>query len=119
MASGRNGTIYTGVTSDLQGRAYEHRSSAMPGFTSQHGCKSLVWYERHDNIVEAIAREKELKKWRRSWKLHLIEGFNPEWDDLYETCYERDNPSDVERDKKEFDAVGSPLWIPGSADALE
>lgn len=69
----------------------------MPGFTSKHHCKSLVWYERHDNIVEAIAREKEMKKWRRAWKLHLIEGFNPEWDDLYETCYERDNPSDVIR----------------------
>ena len=101
MASGRNGTIYTGVTSDLQGRAYEHRSDAMLGFTSKYGCKTLVWYERHDNIIEAIAREKELKKWRRSWKLHLIEGFNPEWDDLFETCYERDNPSGAIRARQD------------------
>jgi putative endonuclease len=78
MASRRNGTIYTGVTSDLQGRAYEHKTGVTPGFTSKYGCKTLVWYERHDNIVEAIAREKELKKYRRSWKLYLIEAFNPE-----------------------------------------
>ena len=78
MASRRNGTIYTGVTSDLQGRAYDHKSGTTPGFTSKHGCKMLVWYERHDNIVEAIAREKELKKYRRDWKLYLIEAFNPE-----------------------------------------
>ena len=95
MASKRNGTIYIGVTSDLQGRVYEHRSFAQSGFTSRYGCNRLVWYERHDNIIEAIAREKELKKWRRSWKLYLIEGFNAEWDDLFETCYERDNPSDA------------------------
>ena len=97
MASRRNGTIYTGVTSDLQGRAYEHKSDAIPGFTSRHGCKTLVWYERHDSIVEAIAREKVLKKYRRSWKLYLIEALNPEWLDLYESCYERDNPSDAIR----------------------
>ena len=97
MASRRNGTIYIGVTSDLQGRAYEYRTSSQPGFTSRYGCSRLVWYERHDNIVEAIGREKELKKWRRSWKLHLIEGFNGEWDDLFETCYEPDNPSDAIR----------------------
>ena len=97
MASRRNGTIYTGVTSDLQGRAYDHKAGVTPGFTSKHGCKTLVWYERHDNIVEAIAREKELKKYRRSWKLDLIEAFNPQWLDLYESCYERDNPSDAIR----------------------
>ena len=94
MASDRNGTIYTGVTSDLQGRAYEHKSAATPGFTSRYACKILVWYERHDNIVEAISCEKELKKYRRKWKLELIESFNTEWRDLYETCYEHDNPSD-------------------------
>ena len=101
MASRQNGTIYIGVTSDLQGRAYEHRTSTRPGFTSRYGCERLVWYERHDNIVEAIAREKELKKWRRAWKLYLIEGFNAEWDDLFETCYERDNPSDAVRLRSE------------------
>ncbi len=81
----------------MQGRAFEHRSEEVKGFTSKYGCKLLVWYERHDNIVEAISREKELKKWRRSWKLFLVESFNAEWADLYETCYERDNPSEAIR----------------------
>jgi len=97
IASTRNGTIYVGVTSDLQGRAYEHGTSSRPGFTKRYHCHRLVWYERHDNIVETIAREKELKRWRRSWKLYLIEGFNANWDDLFESCYERDNPSDAIR----------------------
>ncbi|WP_210215696.1 GIY-YIG nuclease family protein [Roseitalea porphyridii] len=101
MASKRNGTIYTGVTSDLQGRAQEHRDGLTPGFSRRYGCTTLVWYERHDNIVEAIAREKELKKWRRAWKLYLIEGFNPDWSDLLESCYARDNPSDAIRDRGE------------------
>ncbi|MAS04875.1 MAG: endonuclease [Ahrensia sp.] len=101
MASKRNGTIYVGVTSDLQGRAYEHRSGETPGFTSKYGCKTLVWYERHDNIVEAIEREKKLKTYRRAWKLELIEGFNPDWLDLYEVCYERDNPSEAIRARGE------------------
>jgi putative endonuclease len=99
VASKRNGTIYTGVTSDLQVRAYQHRTGEIKGFTTRYECKILVWYERHDNIVEAIAREKELKKYRRAWKLGLIEGFNPEWLDLYECCYERDNPSDKIRSR--------------------
>ncbi|MGL4491101.1 MAG: GIY-YIG nuclease family protein [Rhizobiaceae bacterium] len=99
MASERNGTIYTGVTSDLQGRAYDHKNGTFTGFTARYECKLLVWYERHDNIVEAIAREKVLKKYRRQWKLNLIEAFNPQWLDLYETCYEFDNPSDVIRQR--------------------
>ena len=99
MASRRNGTIYTGVTSDLQSRVFEHRNELKPGFTSKYGCKILVWYERHDNIVEAIQREKKLKKYRRDWKLELIEGFNPDWNDLFESCLERDNPSDVIRQR--------------------
>ena len=97
MASKRNGTIYIGVTSDLQARASEHRHEVTQGFTSKYECKTLVWYERHDNIVEAIAREKKLKKFKREWKLELIEGFNPEWNDLFDTCYERDNPCDTIR----------------------
>lgn len=100
MASSRNGTIYLGVTSDLQGRAWEHRNSIKPGFASRYGCRFLVWYERHDNIVEAIGREKEVKKWRRAWKLKLIEDFNPGWNDLYESCYERDNPSEEIRQRE-------------------
>ena len=97
MASARNGTLYVGVTSDLQGRAYEHRTAAKSGFAATYRCKMLVWYERHDNIIEAIEREKELKKYRRAWKLHLIEGFNLGWNDLYESCYQRDNLSDAIR----------------------
>jgi putative endonuclease len=97
MASGRNGALYAGVTSDLQDRAYQHKSGDTPGFTSKYGCKDLVCYERHDNIVEAIVREKDIKKYRRKWKLDLIEAFNPQWTDLYETCYEFDNPSDAIR----------------------
>ena len=92
MASQRNGTLYIGVTSDLQGRASQHRQGLTPGFTSRYGCKLLVWYERHDGIEGAIQREKSLKRYRRRWKLALIEGFNPNWNDLFETCYERDNP---------------------------
>ena len=101
MASKRNGTLYTGVTSDLQRRAYEHRSGEVKGFTSRYGCKTLVWYERHDNIVAAIEREKEIKKYRRGWKVELIEGFNPDWADLFEACYERDNPGDAIRSRGE------------------
>ncbi len=104
MASKRNGTIYVGVTSNLQGRTWEHKNATTPGFTSKHGCNRLVWYERHDNIVEAIAREKELKKWRRAWKLFLIEGFNTDWVDLFETCYDRDNPSDTIRARTALDS---------------
>ena len=97
MASTRNGTLYVGVTSDLQVRVSEHKHHQTPGFTSKYDCKLLVWYERHHNIIEAIAREKELKKFRRNWKLDLIEDFNPDWHDLFETCYERDNPSEAIR----------------------
>ncbi|MGB7431472.1 MAG: GIY-YIG nuclease family protein [Ahrensia sp.] len=99
LTSARNGTLYLGVTSELQGRVTEHRTGINSGFATRHRCTSLVWYERHDNIVEAIAREKQLKKWRRAWKLHLIEGFNPDWLDLFEVCYDRDNPSDVIRNR--------------------
>lgn len=99
MASRRNGTIYIGVTSDLQGRVYEHKNDITPGFTSKYGCKTLDWYERHDNIVEAIGREKVLKKYKRVWKLELIEGFNPEWKDLFDVCYERDNPGAAIRER--------------------
>ena len=100
MASKRNGTTYIGVSSELQKRAFEHRSGKFEGFAKKHGCTKLVWYERHENIVDAIAREKELKKWRRAWKLHVIEGFNPDWNDLFETCYERENPSEKIRSRK-------------------
>ena len=80
VASGRNGTIYTGVTSDLSRRAFEHREGLIPGFTARYGCKWLVWYERYD---DAIAREKQIKAGSRRKKLALIEALNPHWRDLY------------------------------------
>jgi len=85
LASERNGTLYVGVTSDLIRRVWEHREGAVPGFTSKYGVKSLVWFEQHDDIESAIRREKAIKKWRRAWKLSLIEETNPNWRNLYET----------------------------------
>ncbi len=92
LASARNGTLYTGVTSDLQGRVSEHRQGIKSGFASRYDCHRLVWYERHNGIESAIQREKSIKKYKRGWKLNLIEGWNPDWNDLFETCYEQDNP---------------------------
>jgi len=84
MASQRNGTLYTGVTSELPRRAYEHREGLIPGFTSRYGCKLLVWYEGYEVMVDAIAREKQIKGGSRKKKLALIEMLNPQWHDLYE-----------------------------------
>jgi putative endonuclease len=84
MASRRNGTLYTGVTSDLLGRVYQHREGVMPGFTSKHGVKRLVWFEQHATMEQAIRREKQIKKWLRVWKLELIEHDNLGWRDLAE-----------------------------------
>ena len=84
MANKRNGTLYTGVTSDLLQRAYQHRQSLVPGFTAKYGCKLLVWYEQYDDKVAAIEREKQIKAGSRCKKLVLIEAVNPEWDDLYD-----------------------------------
>lgn len=83
MASRRHGTLYVGVTSDLLSRAAQHREGAMEGFTRQYGVKRLVWYERHEGIEEAIHREKRLKKYKREWKINLIERDNPDWNDLF------------------------------------
>ena len=85
MASRRNGTLYTGLTSDLPKRAYEHREGLVPGFTTKYGCKILVWYEVHETMIAAITRERQIKAGNRKKKLALIEGLNPEWKDLYET----------------------------------
>jgi putative endonuclease len=84
MASRRNGTLYIGVTNDLVRRVYQHKSKTLGGFTARYGVNLLVWYECYDDPVTAILREKELKKWRRSWKLSLIEAMNPTWTDLYD-----------------------------------
>jgi len=83
LASRRNGTLYVGVTSDLARRVWQHRTGAVEGFTSRYGVHHLVWYEAHERIVDAIAREKAIKFWKRAWKLELIERSNPDWLDLY------------------------------------
>ncbi len=83
LASRRNGTLYIGVTSNLPKRIYEHKNAAVEGFTKKYGIHLLVYYECGESIEAAIAREKQLKKWNRKWKLSLIEKENPEWSDLY------------------------------------
>jgi putative endonuclease len=88
MASGRNGTLYTGVTSALIDRVRQHKLGTYDGFTRNYGCKRLVWYEDHAAMVEAIGREKRIKRWRREWKLALIEAQNPEWRDLSDGWFE-------------------------------
>jgi len=82
LASGRNGTLYVGVTSNLQQRLWQHRDGAVTGFSTKHRTQRLVWFERCDDMLAAITREKQLKKWNRMWKLRLIEEQNPEWRDL-------------------------------------
>lgn len=84
LASKRNGTLYIGVTSNLVRRVWEHRSDVVDGFTKKYGVHRLVYYEQTESIEAAIQREKRLKKWDRAAKIRLIEGFNPEWRDLYE-----------------------------------
>jgi putative endonuclease len=84
IASRPHGTIYTGVTKDLHRRIHEHRAGSIPGFTQKYGCKTLVWFELHDDIKAAILREKRIKKWNRAWKIELIEAGNPMWADLLE-----------------------------------
>jgi putative endonuclease len=83
LASRRHGTLYLGVTSDLLRRVWEHKNHVVPGFTTTHGVDRLVWYEAHCDITAAIMREKQIKKWRRDWKISLIEADNPDWRDLY------------------------------------
>ena len=84
LANKENGTLYTGVTSDLKKRVWEHKNDAFDGFTSKYKIHTLVYFEQSEDITSAIAREKNLKNWQRKWKLELINKFNPEWRDLYE-----------------------------------
>ena len=85
MANRKNGTIYIGVTSDLIGRVYAHREGLVSGFTKRHDCKLLVWFEAFDDLQEARQRELQMKEWKRSWKVRLIEESNLEWADLFPT----------------------------------
>jgi len=84
LASRRNGTLYIGVTSDLRARVSQHRNDVMEGFTKRYGVHTLVYYELHGEMLEAIKREKQLKKWNRAWKVELIEQANPAWKDLWD-----------------------------------
>ena len=100
MASGRNGSVYIGMTANLRARVWKHKSGAYDGHTEKHGCDRLVWYEQHQWVVDAIRREKRLKKWLRDWKLALIEKENPQWLDLAADWY----------------PVNDPDWVPPAED---
>jgi putative endonuclease len=84
LASRKDGALYLGVTNDLIRRVFQHRSKAVPGFSSRYNITQLVWFEIYVDPVSAISREKEIKKWRRAWKVALIVQENPDWKDLYE-----------------------------------
>jgi putative endonuclease len=83
LASGKHGTLYTGVTSDLIGRVWQHREHVVEGFSHRYGVTRLVWYELHPTMESAIVREKRIKKWNRAWKINLINEMNPAWRDLW------------------------------------
>jgi putative endonuclease len=92
MASQRNGTLYVGMTANLYARVWKHKTHTFPGFTDDNDVTRLVWYEQHQWVVDAIRREKRLKKWMRDWKLKLIEDANPEWLDLAADWYPVNDP---------------------------
>jgi len=87
MTNRRDGTLYTGVTTNLPRRAYEHREGLIAGFTKRYGLKLLVYYEVFDDVLNAIQREKAIKHWPRAWKVRLIHGLNPDWTDLYGSLF--------------------------------
>jgi putative endonuclease len=99
MASGRDGVLYIGVTSELPRRVSGHKQDVRDGFTKRYGVHRLVYYEMHETMAAAISRETRLKKWKRAWKVRLIQGMNPEWIDLFDesTGDILDGPADVER----------------------
>jgi putative endonuclease len=99
LASGHNGTLYIGVTSDIYGRMSEHKQGLVRGFTKRYGVTMLVYYEMHETMDSAIKREKQLKEWQRAWKIRLIEGMNPAWLDLFDAQHHAllDAPMDIER----------------------
>src|SRR5436853_5753822 len=90
LASKRYGTLYTGVTSDLCSRVHAHKQGTIPGFTKVYGIKLLVWFEYHTSMEEAIRREKNIKEWKRAWKIELIEETNPQWLDRFAEICGRD-----------------------------
>ena len=84
LASSKHGTLYVGVTSDIIKRIWEHKNNSTESFTKRYEIHTLVWYEQHETMESAIAREKAIKEWKRQWKIDLIERSNPEWNDLYD-----------------------------------
>ena len=92
MASRKHGTLYIGVPSDLLNRVAQHREGEIEGFTKRYGVKRLVWFELHDSIVTAIQRETSLKRYKREWKINLIEQDNPDWDDLFPQFFVQQGP---------------------------
>ena len=92
MASRKHGTLYLGVTSELRNRIAQHREGLIPGFTQRYGVKRLVWYEAHESITVAIQRETSLKRYRREWKINLIEQDNPNWDELFPQLFMEEGP---------------------------
>src|SRR5215217_2543247 len=87
VASARNGTLYTGVTSNLAARVCQHKNGTFEGFSKRYVCHRLVWFETHKTMESAIIREKQIKEWQRAWKLRPVEERNPDWDDLYESLF--------------------------------
>ena len=83
LASKKNGTLYIGITNELKRRVYEHKNGLIEGFTKKYSVHQLVYYEETADVENAIMREKQLKKWKRAWKIELIEKFNPDWEDFY------------------------------------
>ena len=83
LASKKNGTLYTGSTDNLKARVWQHKDKTVKGFTSKYGVDRLVWFETHDSRAAALTRERQIKEWKRAWKLELIEKANPDWSDLY------------------------------------
>ena len=102
LASKPNGVLYTGVTSDLEGRISEHKQDLFEGFTKKYGVHRLVYYEMHDTMDAAILRETRIKKWKRAWKVRLIESMNAEWSELFNEKWGsiEDGPADIERERR-------------------
>ena len=92
MASKKNGTLYIGMTNNLVRRVYEHKTNMNEGFTQKYGVHRLVYYESTNDVTAAITREKQMKKWKREWKINLIEERNPNWDDLSDGFYDANGP---------------------------
>src|SRR5205814_10588469 len=114
LASKRNGTLYVGVTSDIERRAWQHRSNAVGGFVRDCRVHRLVFVEFHETMADAILREKRIKKWRRSWKLELIERHNRQWRDLYEELARERSPP-VHARACPWRKQGGRLWAPAFA----